>query len=502
MQLDSLLRDLPGISVPVLAAMSVTGITTDPNLCQPGFIYVAAVSETVDSKRYGVRLDGRDYIDKAIENGARLIISAPGTILSSSKAVLIEHPSPLLLLGPLAARFYGQLHPKNIALVTGTNGKTSTVNFCRLLWASLGFPSCSIGNLGGVCSDGTEVWGRDPVLSVPETVELHKIFHRLAEKNIDHVAMEATSHSLFDYRLHGVKATVGAFTNLTRDHLDFHGSMEEYFRVKMTLFKDVLPAGGTAILNADSSWFEPAQNICRNAHHRLISFGQNGADIRLLERKNEKDGQVLRLEIFGKTYQCKLNLFGEFQAENVLCSLAIVLASGLDVDSALEKLNSLTPIEGRLEVVAVTPTGGKVVVDYAHTPDGIRAALEACRTFTSGKLISVFGCNGERDSGKRPLMGEIAASLADLVVVTDNHPRTEDPAVIRRQILAGAPAACEIADRVSAIEFVIRELKKGDTALIAGMGHEKFQTIGKERQPYSDKETVIGVVGKLGERSL
>lgn len=516
MKLTELLRDLNDLSNQIGSNdTKITGITTDPNLCRPGFLYLAAECESVDSTRLGLRLDGRHFISLAVRNGASVVLTDLPALLISSKdnpeqlgqasidadelqhVTIISHHQPLELLGLLCSRFYGRNVPESIALVTGTNGKTSTVNFCRALWSALDLPSCSIGNLGGVCSDGSIVWDRDPVLSVPETVTLHTILNTVAARGFNHVAMEATSHALFDYRLSGVPAKIGAFTNLTHDHLDFHHTMDEYFRVKMTLFTHVLPSGSFAVLNADSDWFPRAEAICKDKHHQLIRYGVNGTEIRLLNSEQSVKGHRLGLDVYGKKYEHELNLFGEFQISNALCALAVVIASGVDPSKAVEQLSTLGEIEGRLNTVAITASGGRVVVDYAHSPDAIRAALQACRIFTPGKLLIVFGCIGERDAAKRAPMGEIASMFADEVIVTDGHPRKEDAATIRRAVLAGAPEAKEIADRAEAIEYAIGALSDGDTLLIAGLGHENFRTVGEVRHPYSDSETARRIVELL-----
>lgn len=491
MNLQTLFADLSGVNFKSLDTdgIAITSITTDPALCKPGALYLAAECETVDSNRLGVRLDGRQLIPQALARGAAaVLLDNPDFVPANAACTIIQHDEPLSIMGILCSRLAGPPYPEQVALVTGTNGKTSTVTFCRLLWAASGRPACSVGNLGGVVSDGRMIWDRDPVLSVPDTVKLHDMLHQCATTGVQYVAMEATSHALFDHRLTGVKATIGAFTNLTRDHLDFHGTMDEYFRVKMTMFTNVLPKGSTAVLNADSPWFEAARKIACDHGHRVIDFGKNASSIKLLESMQLPDGQMLSLQIFGATYRCKFNLFGEFQVSNLMCSLAIVIASGLAVAEVMDLVETIQPVEGRLELVAESMSGGKIIVDYAHSPDGVRAALEACRTFTRGKLVIVFGCNGERDSGKRMQMGEIAAQYADQVIVTDAHPRSEDPAQIRRDVLAGVPQALEIADRNSAIATAIGSLNAGDTLLIAGLGHEKFRTIGTVRVPHSDAE--------------
>ncbi len=501
MRLDYLLKDIEGLP-PLSEAESanvITGISTDPNLCRPGFLYLAAESETVDSTRYGVRLDGRKYIANAAENGASTVITNSGAVIprgTKKRILLLRHQEPLSILGKICSNFYCE-RPDQIALVTGTNGKTSTVNFARMMWAAVNWKSCSVGNLGGVCSDGSIVWPRDPTLSVPETVFMHEMLRTLKRRGINHIAMEATSHALFDFRLHGLPATVGAFSNLTRDHLDFHGTMEEYFRVKMLLFTEVLAQGSFAVINADGAWSEKAIEICKQRKHHLITYGQNGGAIKLLSIERNRDGQKLHLNVLGKDYEVQIGLHGYFQASNAICALGIVIATGVAPDKAVALLEKLTPVEGRLNVVAESPSGGKIVVDYAHSPDGIRAALEACRSFTAGKLLVVFGCNGERDSGKRLDMGIIASKLADQVIVTDAHPRSEDPDNIRAQIIEGAPRAYNIANRESAIDVAIRETVKGDTVLIAGLGHEKFRTIGNIRVPYSDTETVERIIREI-----
>lgn len=469
--------------------LDINDVTTDPNLCAPGVLYLAVESETVDSTRYGVRLDGRDFIEEAIANGASAILSdkrIEQKFENKSNPPLIITDNPLSHLGLICSRVFGEARPGTLALVTGTNGKTSTVNFTRQIWTELGFQSCSVGNLGGVCSDGSLVWPRDPVLSVPETVFMHKMLVNLAKRKINHVAMEATSHALFDYRLHNSQANIGAFCNLTRDHLDFHLTMQEYFRVKMLLFTEVLNSGSAAILNADSDYFDQAYQICKSRQHQIFTYGINGKEIKLLNSVQTNNGQILNLSVLGKNYEVPFNLFGEFQVSNAICALAIAIASRMTPDLALASLEKLTEVEGRLNHVATMDSGGKIIVDFAHTPDGIRAALMACRSFTRGKLIIVFGSAGDRDQGKRPLMGEMASSLADLVIITDDSPGFEDPSLIRKEILSGAKNAVEIADRLEAIRYAAAKLSGEDTLLLAGLGHETSITKGENTIPFSD----------------
>ena len=508
MRLETVLENLSDISeIPSgMQSFDITGVTTDPNLCKPGFLYVADESETVDSERFGVRLDGRDYIPNALKNGAIAVVTTPGVSLPdeyASKVALMVCDAPLSILGAVASRIFGEPRPEHVAIITGTNGKTSIVNFCRMLWSAAGIASCSIGNLGGVCSDGSSVWGRDPILSVPETVFLHQTFHELATRGINHIAMEATSHALFDFRLHGIESKIGGFTNLTRDHLDFHKTMDEYFDVKMKLFREVLAPGSFAVLNADDAeYFPRVVSLCKSRNHEIISYGWNEkAEIRLLSRKQLPIGQELEISFGSRKFKTNTKLFGNFQVSNILCSVGVMIASGMDAEKAINLINVLEEVEGRLNQVATTPTGGRVIVDYAHSPDAIRAALEACRSFTNGKLSIVFGANGGRDPGKRELMGEMASRHADDVIVTDGHPRTEAADAIRKQVINGAPNAREIGNRPSAIEYGIKALREGDTLLIAGMGHENFQVIGEERIPYSDKATAQRIVEELSKSS-
>ena len=495
-RLGDLLKDIAQIPQD-LATLKITGVTCDPALCRPGFVYLAAESECVDSTNLGLRLDGRDpaFIARAIVNGASIVLTDREVDMDVSPAQLIAIDEPLRYLGPIAARHYKDRRPPHVALVTGTNGKTSTVNFARMLWTACGRKACSVGNLGGVVDDGTLVWDRDPTLSVPETVTLHAMMSRLVDLGVEAVALEATSHALFDHRLDGLPAGIGAFTNLTHDHLDFHGTMEEYFRVKMTLFDSVLPRGSQAVLNADSPYFEAAKNICEKAGHIVRDFGRAASFLRLERSVSTARGQDLSIQITDgacapRTYEISLALSGYFQVQNVLCALAIVLASGIDADLAVRAVETLQPVEGRLNQIATTGNGARIFVDYAHTPDGLRAALEACRSIVDnkGRLHVVFGANGERDSAKRSVMGEEAQRLADVIVVTDGHTRHEDGASIREQVMQGCPDAIEIADRREAIEHAVRGLAADDLLLVAGLGHEDFLSTAAGRIRWSDAD--------------
>ena len=501
-----LFQDLPVTTEPgsdaesyadLLASLDILDISTSPELCAPGTLYLAAECETVDTSHYGTRMDGRLFIENAIAAGASAVLTDSSVSRGEYSVPFIYHEKPLSIEGLLCSRLFSAPKPANIALVTGTNGKTSVVNFCRMLWHACGLQACSVGNLGGVLTDGSLVWRRDVALSVPETVFMHKMLVDLAARDIQNVAMEATSHALFENRLDCCQGNIGAFTNLTRDHLDFHGTMEEYFRVKMTLFTEVLPRGSHAVINADSDHGERVIDICREHGHKILSFGRGGEFVKLLSNRKEGEGQILDLRVSGDSYSVPFKLFGEFQINNALCALTIAIASGVPVEEAAEALSSIDEVEGRMNTIANTEGGGRVVVDYAHTPDGLRAALSACKVFTRGEVIVVFGCNGDRDIGKRPEMGAIAVELADRVFVTDGHPRSEEPDKIRRDIMGGATGACEIAGREQAIEAAVKSMQPGDTLLIAGFGHQKFQYVRGEKRPFSEADIVSRALIKV-----
>src|SRR5581483_8642041 len=326
---------------------------------------------------------------------------------------------------------------------TGTSGKTSTAVFARQLWTLLGHRAGSLGTIG-VVAPGYE---RSESLTTPDPVELHAILAELARLDVDHLAIEASSHGLDQYRLDGVQLAAAAFTNLSRDHLDYHPTMEAYLAAKLRLFEELLPAGATAVVNADTEPAARVAEIAQRRKHRLIGFGRKAREIKLLRQSPGATGQMLELDVLGKRHEVSFPVVGLFQAENLLAALGLVIGSGADPEKALGMVSRLTGVHGRIEHVATTPSGGAIYVDYAHKPAGLEAVLTALRPHTKSHLVVLFGCGGDRDAGKRPQMGEIATRLADRVIVTDDNPRTEDPAKIRAAILAGAPAATEIGDR-------------------------------------------------------
>jgi UDP-N-acetylmuramoyl-L-alanyl-D-glutamate--2,6-diaminopimelate ligase len=461
----------------------IVGLTADSRDVQPGFLFAALP---------GTRQDGRSFAADAIVRGAVAILTDEPSALAlpqeeRDRVCIVTDPNPHRRLALMAARFHGR-QPRTIAAVTGTNGKTSVVHFTREIWTALGHPAASLGTLGIV----TARERRPGALTTPDPIALHRDLAGLAKQGIDHVAVEASSHGLHQFRLDGLSVTAAAFTNLTRDHLDYHGEMAHYRAAKERLFAALLIPGGSAVLNRDSAEFPRLDGLCRDGGHPVIAYGaEPAADLRLIAREPRVDSQFLVLEVFGRRQELGLPLAGEFQAMNALAALGLVIATGGAAAAATAALTGLTGVPGRLQFVAGPEGGGHegggaIVVDYAHTPDALATVLTALRPHAHRRLAVLFGCGGDRDAGKRPLMGEVATRLADRVYVADDNPRTEPPAEIRRAILAAAPNAIEIGDRREAIATAIAELGAGDLLVIAGKGHETGQIIGTETYPFDD----------------
>jgi UDP-N-acetylmuramoyl-L-alanyl-D-glutamate--2,6-diaminopimelate ligase len=470
----------PGTASTGLNDLEIVGLTADSREVQPGFLFAALP---------GARQDGRSFAADAIARGAGAILTDDPRALGlrpeqSARVPVITDANPRRRLALIAARFHDR-QPRNIAAVTGTNGKTSVVHFTREIWTALGLPAASFGTLGLVTAAGR----RPGALTTPDPVALHRDFAALAGRGIDHVAIEASSHGLHQFRLDGLSVAAAAFTNLTRDHLDYHGDMAHYRAAKDRLFTALLEPGGSAVLNRDSAEFMRLEALCRKNGHRVSTYGTDpGADLRLVAREPETGSQFLVLEVLGRRHELVLPLAGEFQAMNALAALGLVIATGGPLAAAVAALADLTAVPGRLQFVVSNEDGGAIVVDYAHTPDALRTVLKALRPHARGRLAVLFGCGGDRDAGKRPLMGEVAIRLADRVYVTDDNPRTESPAAIRRAILEAAPSAIEIGDRREAIATAIAELAPSDLLVIAGKGHEAGQIIGTETYPFDDTE--------------
>ncbi len=473
--------------IDTLQDVQITGLTADSRRVEPGYLFAALPSAT-----RGSGTDGRDFIGDAVARGAVAVLAPPGTVVDT-KAQLLVDENPRRQLALLAARFY-QRQPKTIAAVTGTNGKSSVVGFMRQIWSHLGLPGASMGTLG-IDADGFEP---GPSLTTPDPVALHHTLAELAKAGIDHLAMEASSHGLDQYRLDGVDIKAAAFTNLTRDHLDYHETEADYFAAKRRLFEQLLPPDGTAVLNADSPFYEEIRETCRNAGHRITSFGQSTSDMRIDDLSALADGLRLCVTIDRRTFETRLPLVGAFQAYNALAALGLAIGCGAPLDDAFAALALLKGVHGRMQLAGRHPNGALVYIDYAHTPDALQTALSAIRPHVKGKLAVVFGAGGDRDPGKRPMMGKVAAELADRAIVTDDNPRREDPASIRRQILTACPGAAEFDNRAKAIAAAINDLAPDDTLVIAGKGHETGQIVGTEVLPFDDGEVARGVIADLG----
>ena len=469
----------------------ILGITADSREVQPGYLFAAL---------RGTRRDGRAFAREAIERGAAALLTddiAALALKPDGRAVpIVTDSNPQRRLALFAARFFGR-QPTTITAVTGTNGKTSVAHFTREIWTALGRPAASLGTLGLIGPAGR----RAGALTTPDPVALHRDLSELARSGVEHAVIEASSHGLDQYRLDGVTVVAAAFTNLTRDHLDYHGDMDSYRAAKDRLFIDLLVPRGRAVLNADSPEFARLARLCRGHGHEVVSYGAAAsADLRLRERIPLPTGQKVLLDLFGERREAVLPLVGDFQALNVLAALGLVIASGGELGPAAAALERLTAVPGRMQVAGETEEGAPVFVDYAHTPDALATVLNGLRPHTRHRLVVVFGAGGDRDRGKRPLMGEVAARLADRVYVTDDNPRSEDPAAIRRAILAATPSAIEIGDRRAAIETAIAELAAGDVLVVAGKGHETGQIVGGTVHPFDDAVVAREALDARGRR--
>ena len=455
---------------------AIAGVTADSRKVKPGFLFAAMP---------GTQTDGRAFAGRAVAAGAAAIL-AGGEVEGVSVPVIVS-PDPRRAYAQAAANFWGA-QPGACVAVTGTNGKTSVANFCRQIFARAGFTAASMGTLGLTVTrpDGPDEQLTPAGLTTPDAGDVAELLAAIAQMGVTHFAMEASSHGVDQRRLDGVRLKAAGFLNLTQDHLDYHGTMEAYRAAKLRLFETLLPRGGTAVLNADSDAFPAfaASAVC--AGQSVVSVGENGQAIRLMERSLLPQGQRLRLDVHGLACTVNLPLAGAFQASNALVASGLCLAAGVQVDDLLAGLEALRGAAGRLQRVGAGPRGGEAYVDYAHTPDGLETVLAALRPHVRGKLIVVFGAGGDRDRGKRPMMGEIASRLADVAIVTDDNPRSEDPAAIRAEVLAGAEGAKEIGDRREAIRAGAALLHDGDVLVVAGKGHEQGQKVGEIVHAFDD----------------
>jgi len=427
----------------------------------------------------GSLFNGEDFIAAAIDRGAVAVVARPEAPVE--RVPHLADPEPRRLFAQLAGRFYAP-YPDTIVAVTGTNGKTSTVEMTRQIWRMLGHRSASIGTLGVTTADDQVKTG----LTTPDIVTFLSNMAGLNRMGMSHVAYEASSHGLDQHRAEGVPLAAAAFTNFSRDHLDYHGTMEDYFEAKMRLFENLLPAGKPAVVWTDDPKSEEVIERAQLAGHQVLTVGRTGETIRLVNQSPTPLGQALLLEHEERSIKLSLPLIGAYQAANVLVAAGLAMATGSGFDRVFSAMQRVAPVRGRLERAVISRAGVPVYIDYAHTPDALDAAIAALRPHVDGRLITVFGAGGDRDQGKRPQMGEVATRLSDVVIVTDDNPRSEDPAKIRADIMAGASGATEVAGRREAIAEAIRTAKAGDIILVAGKGHETGQIVGDRVLPFDD----------------
>ncbi len=464
------------------ADIEVGGITADSRSVRPGDAFVAIA---------GTKADGLRFVAPAVAAGAIAVLAERLPEATDDGVAYIRVGNARRILALAAAKLYPR-QPECIAAVTGTSGKTSVAAFTRQIWTALGYRAASIGTIGIVSPRG-ESYGS---LTTPDPVLLHRTLDQLAADGVTHLAIEASSHGLDQYRLDGLCIAAAAFTNITRDHLDYHPSFEAYFTAKLRLFQQLVRAGGAAVVDVDHDHAAAVVAAAQARGLSVMTVGRAGTGIRLIEIKRDGYAQHLRIEYGGRVFAAVLPLAGEFQVENALVAAGLVIAAGGQPDRVFEVLARLKGATGRLEFVG-EKRGAPIFVDYAHKPDALAKALDALRPYARGRLVVVFGAGGDRDRGKRPLMGAVAVAKADRVIVTDDNPRSENAATIRAAILSAAPGAVEIGDRRQAIRSAIADLRRGDVLLVAGKGHETGQIIGEAKLPFSDHEAVAAALKEL-----
>ncbi len=471
----------------------VMGLAVDSRDVADGFLFAAMP---------GTRVHGAEFIQYALRQGAMSILTdAEGAqiaqeALAAASAAVVISDAPRATLARTAALYFGA-QPQTMVAVTGTNGKTSVATFARQIWEAMEISAINLGTTG---VEGA--WTAPLAHTTPEPITLHRTLAAAAKEGVTHAAMEASSHGLDQARLDGVVLQAAAFTNFTQDHLDYHASFEDYFDAKAGLFARVLPEDGTAVINLDDPRAIDIVAIATARGQRVLTVGHDGADLELAAHRLEATGQDLRLRYAEKSYQVHLDLVGDFQASNAMVAAGLVIASGGVPDEVFAALSSLSTVRGRMELAATRQNGAAVYVDYAHTPDSVATALRALRPHVMGQLIVVVGAGGDRDMTKRPLMGQAAATHADLVFVTDDNPRSEDPAKIRAAVMEGCPDATEVGDRAEAILRAVDALGPGDALLIAGKGHEAGQVVGDDVLPFDDAEQASIAVAALEGRAL
>lgn len=454
----------------------ITGVTADSRKVAPGSLFVALP---------GNAADGRAFIPQALAQGAAAVL-APTDTPDGAAPVLVTSGDVRRAYALAARSFYGA-QPATCVAITGTNGKTSVATFCRQIWASLGLSAASMGTLGVVSQKGSATRALTPPgLTSPDAADAAQLLAGLAQAGVTHLALEASSHGIDQRRLDGVSLKAAGFTNLTQDHLDYHGTMDGYRDAKLRLFETLLARGRTAVLNADSDQYSSFASASIMSGLGIMGVGERGRDLALIGRTATPEGQRLKIDVRGVVHDILLPLAGAFQASNALVAAGLCIAAGESADRVIAALEGLTGAQGRLQRVPGARSGGEVYVDYAHTPDGLETVLTALRPHATGRLIVVFGAGGDRDRGKRRLMGSIAGRLADVAIVTDDNSRSEIPAAIRAEVLKGCPEATDIGDRREAIQAAISMMRDGDVVVIAGKGHEQGQIVGGVTHPFDD----------------
>jgi UDP-N-acetylmuramoyl-L-alanyl-D-glutamate--2,6-diaminopimelate ligase len=473
------LRDLVTAAGDAIATLGplgleIGGIAAVPERIKPGFLFAALPD---------IRRSGVEAVSAALLAGAVAVLApADAGVAVPPRVPLLRAANPHRAVARLSAALVGHRQPDTVVAVTGTCGKSSTIVFVRQLWRRLGLQAASIG------TDGLEspAWSDTPGLTTPPPFELHPVLARLADLDVTHLALEASSHGLAQHRLDELHLAAAVFTNLSRDHLDYHGTMATYFAAKQRLFAELLPPGAPAVIHADSAEAGDVLAIAERRGHRIIRTGHAGVEIRLRERREEAAAQILGLELWGRRAQLRVPMLGAFQAQNLLGAIGVVIGTGSDPDRVLAAAEHIPGVPGRIEQIATTPAGAEIYVDFSHKPGALEAVLAELRPRTRGRLVLVFGCEGATDPGRRAAMGRIAARMADRVIVTDDNPRREDPASIRAEVMKELPDAIEIADRAEAIRAAVRDLGKDDLLLIAGKGRQRTQIVAGAFQPLDD----------------
>lgn len=482
------IKDLIGKDFPEIAAqlnvaagdIDIAAITADSRQVVPGALFVALS---------GSKADGQTFIDDAIARGAAAVVAGAKPSEDVSAPVFAAS-APRRVLALAAANFYGR-QPQTMVAVTGTAGKTSVASFTGQIWAHSGHAAAMIGTTG-VIAPGRNDYGS---LTTPDPVSLHKLLAELTDAGVTHAAMEASSHGLDQSRLDGVRLTAAGFTNLGRDHMDYHPTVEDYMAAKMRLFEGVLPKGSPAVIFADDAWSAQAIAAARATGQEVLTVGRKGDYLSLKRVEHFRHKQIAEIHVGDEIFEVHVPLAGDFQISNALVAAGLAMATGVSAKAAMAALEQLQGASGRLELVGHTKDGALAYVDYAHKPDALENVLTSVRPFTTGRIIVVFGCGGDRDKGKRPIMGEIATRLADVVIITDDNPRSEVPETIRSEIMAAAKGATEIGDRGEAIKAAVAMLQSGDTLIVAGKGHEEGQTIGSVTLPFSDHAELRKALG-------